>query len=78
MRTFLDILDVLTYAEHFPLCIEASMHSSVYNSTSKCIMHAYASHLMISVWLPQMDMHAFPSILDAFTYTEHQPFLFRD
>ena len=33
MRTFLDILDVLTYAEHFPLCIEASMHSSMYNNT---------------------------------------------
>src|ERR1700761_5167844 len=57
------------YTEHLPLCIEASMRSGVYSSTSKFIMHARASH-------PSMvtsNMRTFPGVLDALTYTEHLP-----
>jgi hypothetical protein len=45
IKTFPGVLDALTYIEHHPSCIEASIHFSMYNSTSKCIMHACASHL---------------------------------
>ena len=53
MRTFPGVLDALTYTEHLPLCIEASMRSGVYSSTSKVIMHGCASHpsIVTSKWI---------------------------
>ena len=67
MCTFPGILDALTYTEHLPLCIEASMHSCTTVQADVCAcIKSDCCHC-------DMNMYTFPGILDTLTYIEHLP-----
>ena len=66
-ESFPGILDALTYTEHLPLCIEASMHSCTTVQADVCAcIKSDCCHC-------DMNMYTFPGILDTLTYIEHLP-----